>query len=281
MLTTISGLAATLGGLIVISFGVPSDRSLGHLLSFASGIMLYVSYGDLLPHASGGIGFYWANIWMFGGMLFFGLVVTLIPEPSVPVTAVTGSDPVSSTSRTSSQRMLMTGVIAAVGISLHNLPEGLVVYNATIGGVCREGSVDWSGGWLSGVGEVLSKCMGRGLVITWAIALHNIPEGMAVASPVYSATKDKWKTMKLCILSSVCEPLAALLFGTFFNGYLTFYFMSAMNAAVAGIMIMLCFVELIPASVELAPGKAIVLSNIIGQALMFFSLHKMYEAGVH
>jgi hypothetical protein len=37
--------------------------------------------------------------------------------------------------------------------------------------------------------------------------------------------------MKLCIASSVCEPLAALVFGTFFNGYLTYYFMSAMNAA--------------------------------------------------
>ncbi len=98
---------------------------------------------------------------MFGGMLFFWLVVTCIPEPDLGGHAHGSVDEAEAVSKAKNKRMLLTGVIAAVGISLHNFPEGLVVYNATIAGVCEEGSVDWSAGaclrsaepcydWLSG-----------------------------------------------------------------------------------------------------------------------------------
>jgi zinc transporter ZupT len=64
VLTTISGLAAVFGGLLVIMVGVPSNTSLGHMLSFAAGVMMYISYADLLQHAVIGVGFYWANVWV-------------------------------------------------------------------------------------------------------------------------------------------------------------------------------------------------------------------------
>ena len=285
VLTTLAGLAACLGGAIIVFFGVPSDAVLGHLLSFAAGIMLYVSYGDLLSHASGpppeGIGFFWANVWMFGGMLFFALVTLVVPEPDlVEATAATAAagpparraraanssgnrhalgnnnddddddndedyttddadadahsdvnsdgdgdmdnDGVAAKPRSNidHRRLMMTGLIAALGISLHNLPEGLVVYNATIGGVC-DAEVPWEGNVMTYVSNWMSTCFGRGIVIFWAIALHNIPEGMAVASPIYSATGSRWQAMKWCILSSICEPFAAIMFGTFFNSFLT------------------------------------------------------------
>ena len=81
MLTTVSGMAATLGavrycfaidtlgrrtvhllpcltielragGLIVVLIGKPSPVVLGHLLSFAAGVMMFISFGDLLPDAA-------------------------------------------------------------------------------------------------------------------------------------------------------------------------------------------------------------------------------------
>lgn len=139
------------------------------------------------------------------------------------------------------RRLLLTGVVAALGItcvrhapsallsphalptplpwplvrsmtsrirprrSLHNFPEGIVVYNAGLHGVC-EGEVP------EGLWEFMTKCMGRGLAISSAIALHNIPgalqraavswmlppcslrcggpcaEGMAVAAPILAST---------------------------------------------------------------------------------------------
>ena len=55
VMTCISGFAAVLGGLGVVIGGSPSNAVQGHLLSFAAGIMLYISYGDLMPHAMGGM----------------------------------------------------------------------------------------------------------------------------------------------------------------------------------------------------------------------------------
>lgn len=87
LLTTLSGLAAAIGassalglwfrlvilthaclragGLIVVVAGVPTDATLGHMLSFASGIMMYISYCDLLTHAQLELdSMFWANVWV-------------------------------------------------------------------------------------------------------------------------------------------------------------------------------------------------------------------------
>lgn len=178
----------------------------------------------------------------------------------------------------------MTGLVAALGISLHNLPEGLIVYNQTITGICTPApppatsgdavvaaaplADDGAGGsgllwsaWgaasngLEAIGLPplptdltfdVDRCLSRGVAVTFAIFLHNIPEGMAVASPIYVSTGSKWQALKYTLLSSLCEPAAAILFGLAFSSLLTPYVVAALNAAVAGIMICLCLVELLP-----------------------------------
>ena len=56
------------------------------------------------------------------------------------------------------------GVMTAVAIGVHNFPEGLATFIATVD--------DVSSGTALGV----------------AIAIHNIPEGLAIAVPIYAAT---------------------------------------------------------------------------------------------
>ena len=186
----------------------------------------------------------------------------------------------------------MTGLVAALGISLHNLPEGLIVYNQSITGICASDAYSHGGVKLSflapfGLTEYfvlpndISKCFNRGLAIVLAIMLHNIPEGMAVASPLYASTGSKWEAMKWTLLSSLCEPLAALVFGSLFSSFLTPHIIALLNAVVAGIMISLCLIELIPASAEHIGAKNAVMSNILGQFVMFISLQAMRSAGVH
>jgi hypothetical protein len=51
-LSILSGMAATLGGVIVVMIGMPSKPVLGHLLSFSAGVMLFISYADLLVHSA-------------------------------------------------------------------------------------------------------------------------------------------------------------------------------------------------------------------------------------
>ena len=147
----------------------------------------------------------------------------------------------------------MTGLVTALGISLHNFPEGLVVFNATVVGVCKLPPP--SSFSLAYLFQYLTQCTGRGLVVALAIAIHNIPEGITVALPLYYSTHSKWEAMKWCLLSSICEPLAAILFGVFFHAFLTERLMAIMNAVVAGIMIILCVFELIPSALQFTSAK--------------------------
>jgi hypothetical protein len=134
---------------------------------------------------------------MFAGMLFFALIVMFVPEGDlgtvVEVSPDADATPATSAAvdghshshghggkptpgkPVSSRRLMTTGIIAAIGISLHNLPEGLVVYNATIGGVCNESAIDWAAPLSVICSQLIAGCLSRGIVVTWAIALHNIP----------------------------------------------------------------------------------------------------------
>jgi hypothetical protein len=95
LLTVVSGMAAMVGGIIVVFIGTPSPFLLGHMLSFAAGIMIYISFCDLLVHAQahlGEDGYLYANLWMFFGMAFFHVIVSVIPEPDLVDIAVQDSE---------------------------------------------------------------------------------------------------------------------------------------------------------------------------------------------
>ena len=105
------------------------------------------------------------------------------------------------------QYLLSLGFVTALGISLHNFPEGIAVYLACI------------------------KGLSIGLPLTFAIAAHNIPEGMAVATPVYHATGSRWQALKYSLLSGACEPLGALLVAFFFSDKLDEHLVHCLLAA--------------------------------------------------
>ena len=79
------------------------------------------------------------------------------------------------------------GLLTALAIGIHNLPEGLATFIAALSDPLN------------------------GLAIAVAIALHNIPEGVCVAMPVYYATGSRWKGFWWAFLSGVSEPIGGLL----------------------------------------------------------------------
>lgn len=85
------------------------------------------------------------------------------------------------------------GVMTALAIGIHNLPEGLATFVAALADPLN------------------------GVAIAVAIALHNIPEGVCVAMPVYYATGSRWKGFMWAFISGLSEPLGGLL------GYLVLY----------------------------------------------------------
>jgi ZIP family zinc transporter len=85
-----------------------------------------------------------------------------------------------------------------------------------------------------------------GLLLTLAIALHNIPEGIAVAGPFRACGMPRRQYLAWATGSGLTEPIAAILGATFvlfFRGLLPFSL-----AFAAGAMLYVVFDELIPES---------------------------------
>ena len=81
--TTISGLSTAIGGIVVYLFGEPNYKTLGKMLSFSAGVMIYVSFVDILGESVESSGFILTNTSFFIGMVLFVLLVKFIPEPNV------------------------------------------------------------------------------------------------------------------------------------------------------------------------------------------------------
>lgn len=142
------------------------------------------------------------------------------------------------------------GLLTGVAVAIHNFPEGLATF----------------------VAALADKSLGVAIAI--AIALHNIPEGVCVAMPVYFATGSRWKGFLWSFLSGVSEPIGGLV------GYLVLYGnrMSDLTygilfALVAGMMVYISLVELIPTALRYDPeNKYVTTSIFLGMAVMAASL---------
>ena len=82
-----------------------------------------------------------------------------------------------------------------IAFTMHNIPEGLAV------------------GFAFGcalIAQTQTALVGA-LMLAIGIAIQNFPEGIAISLPVYKATKNKRKSFTVGFLSSVVEPIFALL----------------------------------------------------------------------
>lgn len=261
-LTCIAAMGTSLGGLLVVLFRKLNFTQLGFLAGLAGGLMLSMVFFDLVPESLESLGFSHSNAYFFLGAAFFAVVLRFVPEESFEQ-FVMGDSQADSDSEEPSPRathavsrrhddkhrkILLSGLFTALGISLHNFPEGLAVFLAA------------------------KKSKTLGFTLTVAMTLHNIPEGVAVALPIYFATKSKWKALQIATFSGLAEPAAVIVAAMFFPSSVSQYAVDAMLSGVAGIMAFLVFYELVPLALKHAGLENSVASIFIGMAMMSASL---------
>merc|ERR1712061_539073 len=91
----------------------------------------------------------------------------------------------------------------------------------------------------------------RGFIVMFAIAMHNIPEGIAIAVPVLDATGCRWKALLMSFLSGMAEPLGALFALVMLRvtgGVVTDATLDNLLCAVGGVMSAVALKELLPES---------------------------------
>ena len=206
-----------------------SERLSGGLSGFAGGIMVSASFFslilpalDLSKESYGKLSFIPVGLGFLAGMLFLLALDLLIPHVHLDKSE---EGPKSGLKKT-------TKLLLAV--SLHNLPEGMVV------GIVFAG-------WMYGQSSIT---LASALVLSVGIALQNFPEGAVVSMPMRAEGMPKGKTFLYGMLSGVIEPIGALM--TAFAASLFLPIMPYLLAFAAGAMFYVVVEELVP---EMSGGK--------------------------
>jgi len=221
LITLIAGLGTSIGSIITFMFkhGVP-PIIMRFALGFSAGVMLYISFVNLLQAGIETLGFLAANIFFFAGIAFMAVLDNIIPHEFI-------TDKVKRESGVNaSDTVIKAGLFIALGITIHNIPEGMAVFTAAI------------------------QAQGFGIGLAISIGVHNIPEGMAVAIPIYAATKSKWKSVLATLIAGLMMPVGAALVWIFLYPYLTDALLAGVLSAVGGIMTYISFDEILPLSLE-------------------------------
>jgi len=245
LLTLLAGLSTGIGSGIAYFIKKPRMVYLSFGLGFSAGVMIYISFMELLPGAIRSLGELWALVVFFVGIGVIALIDLLIPEPQNPH-HYTGLD--EPTARQPNSKLMRTGLMTALAIGIHNFPEGLATFAAALGDVRF------------------------GIFIAIAIAIHNIPEGIAVSVPIFFATNNKNKAFFYSFLSGLSEPVGAIVGYLILMPFLSPALLAALLAFVAGIMIYISLDELLPMAHRYGHGHLVIAGIVAGMLIMAISL---------
>ena len=245
-LTAIAGLSTGIGSAIAYFIRKPKIIYLSFSLGVSAGVMIYISFMELLPEASKTVGEFWGLAAFFMGIGVIGLIDMLIPEPENPHEFAGIDEP--AVVHKGNSRLMRTGLFMALAIGIHNFPEGLATFASALGS------------------------LKLGIFIAIAIAIHNIPEGIAVSVPIFYATGNKNKAFFYSFLSGVSEPVGAIVGYLILMPFLTAGVLAGLMAFVAGVMIYISLDELLPMAHRYGHGHLVIAGIITGMFIMAVSL---------
>ena len=120
--------------------------------------------------------------------------------------------------------------------------------------------------------EGVRRGLKRSGMLIFAITLHNIPEGLAVAVPFACATGSRAKGAVAALVSGLAEPAGAVLAALVLAPLLTPGLLNGIVAVVAGIMLWVAAAQLLPAAFEPAWRKMGVTGFCTGVLMMILGI---------
>ena len=278
IITFISGVVGTgLGGIVGAVLKRDSNKIVSLLLSFAAGIMLAVVCFDLMSepiemmnegrmHLLTPLLVVAAVIVGYGVVYLLNLFIDKRTNHEVkhidknhPSTADDLDELIHSnhyeTHKNARSHLFIAGLIMMSAISIHNLPEGMVI-----------------GASYAGTDVMKTLFSGSGFILAIIIGLHNVPEGMAVSVPLISGGMSKPKAVFLTALSGLPTVFGALL-GFALGGINDITLVLSLGFA-SGAMLYVVFGELLPESILMwrskLPAFAIFAGMMVGFLLVMF-----------
>ncbi len=233
-LAVISG-ATTLIGVFFATCCRNKNRLIAAGIGFSAGIMILISFFELIPESMQGMSLEKVFFAFLGGALFLFFLNALLPhEHFFPE------------GNTKDQALLKSAFLIAFGLIIHDVPEGFAMANSYL------------------ASERL------GLLLALAIALHNIPEEFAMAIPII-ATKRKKFLYKVAVFSGLAEPAGAILGILVVHIYPSL--ISFLLSFTAGIMTFISVHELLPMARKYSKSHIFFFAGFVVSAVIFVLLN--------
>ncbi|ECQ5997874.1 TPA: zinc transporter ZupT [Campylobacter jejuni] len=275
LLTLFAGFSTAIGSIIAFFSRKDDLRVLSLGLGFSAGVMIYISFMEILPTALKDFKNHYDSHWaellglacFFGGILISLLIDKLIPEdvnPHEPKEDLSelkicplpqkGQNPPKfhpgeKLHQINTKALKRTGIFTALAIAIHNFPEGFATFISSLDNLTL------------------------GIAIAIAVAIHNIPEGLAVSLPIYHATGDKKKAFIYSALSGFAEPLGAFVGALILLPFIGDLTLAISFAVIAGVMVFISLDELLPAAKTYDKAHDSLYGLIAGMAIMALSLN--------
>jgi ZIP family zinc transporter len=264
LLSLIAGLSTTIGSVIAFMVKKPSPKFISFVMGFSAGVMIFISFVELLLRSMSSIGYLPGILFFFLGMSIMFLIDVVVShkyefENSIEVLINENGSykPHLHYGHRHRQhfrgekknlKIDKTSLFIILGVFIHNFPEGMATFIGTLAEI------------------------NLGLVLTLAITLHNIPEGIAVSMPIYAYTGSKKKAFKWSFISGISEPIGAIITWVFLFPFITPTLMSALLGVVGGVMVYISLDELLPASRSLGKEHHSILGIMSGMIIIALSL---------
>ncbi|MFH7320940.1 zinc transporter ZupT [Desulfurivibrio sp. D14AmB] len=257
-LTLLAGLSTAIGGGLAMFIRPRNTVWLSLGLGFSAGVMIYVSFVELLPKGVDALapihgeewGYAVATVAFFLGIAATALIDLLVPKDVNPhelkkEQEFSGAGHLHAEKARSLKR---TGLFTALAVAIHNFPEGFATFSVAL------------------LDPVLA------LPIAAAIAIHNIPEGVAVALPIYHGTGSRRQGFWYSLFSGLAEPAGAVGGFLLLAPLLNESTLGLIFAMIAGVMIYISFDELIPSARLYGTAHTPIIGLLSGMLVMAFSL---------
>jgi len=264
LLTLLAGLSTGIGSAVAFFIRKPKPQHMSLILGFSAGVMLYIAFAELLHTAIEKVGFLTANLGFFVGIAFIAILDILIPheykeehvvglrssfisnsEPGL----IKEAQPSISARAGQSSRLMRAGILIALGIAIHNFPEGLAVFSSAVTGDRT-----------------------FGILVAIAIAVHNIPEGISVSVPISEATGNRRRAFLYSFLAGLAEPVGAIIGYAILFPFLTPTLVYTLLAFSAGIMVYISLDEILPTAHLYGKEHFVIVGVIGGMLIMAISI---------
>jgi len=216
LLSLIAGSGTVIGGIFVVLLKRISDRFIAGSMGFASGVMLLVSFLNLFVESLELASYLNVSLAFTIGSIIMIIIDLFLPHLELGKR----EDGIMKKSK-----QLKPGILILIGITIHNIPEGIVV----------------SAGY--------SHLPQLGTLLAIAVFFHNLPEGIATAVSLASGGSRKRDVLLATFISGLAEPFGALLGGTILIGASN-EMIGLSLAFAAGVMTYITADELIPIAGE-------------------------------